>query len=346
MSDKEQALLSDQGGSHPGGATGTGEGVSVTERSSGLAAQPSGERAMLGAYGLAVASEIDLPELHPLPGAERHRPADLEVRRGALDETLPGGTRSDSYTQVTDRTCLYDFPAIGRFLVEDGGRIVVDQAPRARDSDMRAYLFGSVFGTLLHQRGLVPLHLSAVRTPRGVWAFTGHSGAGKSTMASMLHRLTGWPILCDDVAVLRPGDPAPILYAGISRLKLWDDAAARLGRSTDEMVRDVTRAGKFHLFAPDMFDDGPAPLSTLLHLERGAEVEVSARTGFDRFTGVMEAIYRPYFVGVFGDQVAVTRTCARVADRVEVMTLRRPWTEDGLSRSVEHIVDILATGTA
>lgn len=327
-------------------ATPVCEGVSVTERTSNPASPTLEGLAALQAYGLTVASGIDLPELRALPGANRHWPADLEVRRGALDPTLPGGIRIDSYMQAGDRVCLYDFPAIGRFLVEDGVQIVVDQAAQALDCDMRAYLFGSVFGTLLHQRGLVPLHLSAVRTPRGVWAFTGESGAGKSTMASMVHRRTGWPIVCDDVAVLRPDDAAPILYSGISRLKLWDDAAARLGRSTNEMVRDVTRAGKFHLFAPEMFDDGPAALAALVYLNPGEHVELSSLAGIERFTGVIEAIYRPYLVGLFGDQATIARTCARVANQIEVMKLRRPWTEEGLLRSVERIVALVAGRSA
>ncbi len=51
------------------------------------------------------------------------------------------------------------------------------------------------------------LHASAVITPVGVVLFSGPSRAGKSTMASLVSRHTGWPIMADDtVWVNKCGD--------------------------------------------------------------------------------------------------------------------------------------------
>jgi hypothetical protein len=48
------------------------------------------------------------------------------------------------------------------------------------------------------------LHASAVRTPRGVVAFCGDSGAGKSTIATGLSR-RGYPVWADDALLLEVG---------------------------------------------------------------------------------------------------------------------------------------------
>lgn len=80
--------------------------------------------------------------------------------------------------------------------------------------DVRQYLLGMSLGVLLYQRDWLPMHVSALHTPTGVWAFTGHSGAGKSTLGAWLHYTQGWPMISDDVAVIKPEDSQAYLYPG------------------------------------------------------------------------------------------------------------------------------------
>ena len=159
--------------------------------------------------------------------------------------------------RATRDACLYQFGDIARMLVERPDRITVEMLPGAVESDMRAYLFGTGFGTLVHMRGLIPLHIAAIKTPDGVVAFTGPSGAGKSTKVAELHFRHGWPIVCDDVAVLHPSDERPLLHAGVNRIKLWKDAVERFGIDPSRLTRDIMRHDKYHLHAPEMFVSDP-----------------------------------------------------------------------------------------
>ena len=70
-------------------------------------------------------------------------------------------------------------------------------------ADVRLFLLGSVWGALALQRGLLPLHASAVGRGRTVHAFTGPPGAGKSTLAAAL-AARGYPLFTDDML-----DPGP-----------------------------------------------------------------------------------------------------------------------------------------
>ena len=56
-------------------------------------------------------------------------------------------------------------------------------------------------------QGGIILHASAVVTPVGAALFAGSSGAGKSTIAALLAKCAGWPILADDATrvVFRDG---------------------------------------------------------------------------------------------------------------------------------------------
>ena len=51
---------------------------------------------------------------------------------------------------------------IAAFRVSNGNLIEIDRYLDATEEDIRLFLLGSAFGGLLHQRGLLPLHASAV----------------------------------------------------------------------------------------------------------------------------------------------------------------------------------------
>lgn len=289
-------------------------------------------------YGLSVCSDIELPELAPLD----HLPSDgvsqqVTVSEEILPKYLLGGRRISKEMTIADNSCLYAFPGTGRFLVEDGSKIWVDVDEGASKNAVRAFLYGSAFGTVLHQLGSIPLHISAVSTPSGLTAFTSDSGGGKSTMAGMLNMRTGWPVLTDDVAVLRSGDKGANVFAGILGLKLWQDAISMLELDEDRLTRDVMRHDKFHFHAPEIFTQKPARLRRIMLLKKGDVVRLSQVKGAEKLSIVMNSIYRPYLVGMFGDRNAVWSKCVEVSNEIDVYLLERPWNTDGLIGSADLI---------
>lgn len=270
-------------------------------------------------YGLAVASEFACPELSAItPAQAAARGLDtVHVLRAEGPLTLPDAQRHTDWMWVTPQAVLYDLPDIARLRVERPDRIRVAMRPGAPEADMRAYLFGLGFATLLHMRGLIPLHLSAIRTPEGVVAFTGPSGAGKSTRVAELHFRHGWPMICDDVAVLRPSDTRPLLHGGMHRIKLWRDSVERFGLDPERLVRDTSRHDKFHLHAPEMFVEAPCPLERLVEIADGGKV-LSEPTGARAFVLLMNAVYRPEVaLAVDPDCVARLAAClTRVAAQI------------------------------
>lgn len=266
-------------------------------------------------YGLAVESEFECPELTPVTPeqAATRGLARVEVRRARAPLALPGARREMPWMAVTPDSCLYEFDGIARMLVERPDRITVELAPGADTGDMRAYLFGHGFGTLVQMRGLIPLHIAAILTPEGVVAFTGPSGAGKSTRVAELHLRHGWPIICDDVAVLHPTDPEPLLHAGMNRIKLWRDALDRLGIAPEGLIRDLTREDKFHLIAPGMFVQHTLPLTRLVTL--GTEDQAQTR-GAAAFAALMNAVYKPELGALFGPRGGHFQQLAQLAERL------------------------------
>lgn len=276
-------------------------------------------------FGLSVASELDLPEAVPImPPLAAASPPDVYVEAGPVPLTLPGGSEPAPWLSIRGTTWLMRIPDIGRFLVENGRQIVVEKEHSVCDADMRVFLLGSALGALAHQRGLMPLHVSAVATPAGAIAFTGVSGAGKSTIAAQLNRRHRWPLICDDTAVVFDAGAQPYLRSGINTVRLWQDALQTLNLSSEGLKRDLTRFDKFHAIDSDRFTDSAIPIKQLVFLEWGEELKLKQVAGRHAYMIVMSAIYRPDFAPFCSNVAALTQTGLAVAAKIDVAILTRP----------------------
>src|ERR1700743_3642340 len=149
--------------------------------------------------GITLISELPLPEL-PLIQQQTATPHPVNVRLGAVPNHLPGAVELDPYCYATPTQYLLNIHGIARYLVNQGREIVIELDDTAPALDVRAYLLGSIFVVLCQQRGLLPLHASAIAGNSGVLAFLANSGQGKSTLAAHLAQ-RGFRVLADDVCL-------------------------------------------------------------------------------------------------------------------------------------------------
>ncbi|MDI5921822.1 hypothetical protein QLQ86_13570 [Halomonas sp. LR5S13] len=300
-------------------------------------------------YGLKIGSQLDLPELESLP--QETKP-DIRIQVGELADRLEGAEVSTPWLQCSSNRCQFLLDHIARYRVEQGSSIRVDRRLKlacgstTEESDLRVYLLGSALGALLHQRHWLPLHISAVQTPAGVWGFTGDSGAGKSTLAAWLHYRYGWKIVSDDVGVIKPQEARPTLYPGPPRLKLWKDTLKCLGIDCQGLDRDLTRTEKFHLNHHKGFTRQTEPLKALVMLERvppGEKASIEEAEGVEAFRIVMSALYLPEWGQRFDGPARLMRYGSDLAQRIQVYRYRRPWSlervDESLTPLIQHIHD-------
>lgn len=294
-------------------------------------------------YGMTVKSEFELPELVRLGVSEPNKVKfpDVEIGRGKVPKYLPGGETSSSWVQVRGRTCLLRFANIARFLVEDGRFITTQLHPNATMDDMRGFLLGSAVAAAAHQRGLVPIHVSAALSPDGAIAFTGESGAGKSTIAAHVNKMTGWRLISDDVSGLYRLKNEWQIESGIHTVKLWDDALGSLGSSSIGLRRDLNRFDKFHAIHKEKFATGRHPLLRLIQLNWGETFDLSAPPGRQAFQIALRSIYRPELARLCGNWSHVVQTVMSFAASMEIHSFTRPEArsvEDGAAASVDFLL--------
>jgi hypothetical protein len=225
------------------------------------------------AFGLSIRSDFLLPELMETKCGGR---AAVTIRSEAIQ---PGSK------------ALLEIEGVARYLVSGGTEIIVDPCPEADEVSIRLFLLGSVFGALLHQRGLLPLHASAIETPKGAVLFAGGSGNGKSALAAAFYT-RGYRVIADEICVADP-DCLP----AFPRLMLWPDILDQTGLWHAGVRPARPNLKKFHVPLEKGFASEPSPVHSIYILGRdnAREVSVTPVSGFNKVAELAEVIYRRRF---------------------------------------------------
>ena len=288
-------------------------------------------------HGLTVSSQIEL-------GLEDgNGPPDVIVLRDRVADRLEGAVASGVLYEAAPGAFRLGLEGVAKYLATGGNRIAVDVADGAEMSAVAVFLLGPVMAALLHQRGVVPLHASAIEMNRRAVAFTGHSGSGKSTLAAAFHR-AGYRVVADDVVAVRVGDAGrPLVSTAAPALKLWADSLDNLGIDGSGLAK--TRAGLDKSLLPleHAWNDKELPLHSVYVLEQssGREFELSDVEGQEKMELLLTHTYRRRFLEGLGNLPDHFRLSAAFANHVRMVRVVRPREGFELERLVALIGDDL-----
>lgn len=274
------------------------------------------------AFGLTIRSCLPLPELMAAPaGAE----PDIAIDYGEVPAELPGVVKRGVRYQTAPDALRLQVDGIATYLVQGGRSITIARDPAAEDDDVRLFLLASVLGALLHQRDDLVLHGSAIEWEGGAVGFLGHSGVGKSTLATAF-RQRGHAVLTDDLCVLRPAGDGPLLaYPGFPQAKLWLDSLQRLDIPVKGLRRIRNKLEKRAVPLGDRFSTTPLPVRALyvLRLHNKDELKLVPLNGAGKFRTVRDQTYRFGFMGI-EDRVDHFQHALRLAQQTPIAAAVRP----------------------
>jgi hypothetical protein len=188
------------------------------------------------AYGLAILSDVEIPELPPLRDLR-------DVGRNRVNLRILGPYRPiEKPTQWLNASAYADgtpwlstakieggyllrFPKLADFTIDAGGHEVacVEAADGVTEVTLRHLAIDHVMPRVLNLLGIESLHATAVAAPAGAAAFIGDAGTGKSTLAASFH-LAGLESFCDDCLVLREEAGRIMATPAYPGVRLWDDS--------------------------------------------------------------------------------------------------------------------------
>ena len=271
------------------------------------------------AFGLNIGSEIECG----FAVSDSSCP-DVNIRLGSVPEFLPCPTGEGVLYQCAPGKFLLKIDHVARYLVSDGYEILIQPAKNCDFDAVRLFLAGSVFGALLHQRGLFALHASAVVTPVGAMLFAGLSGSGKSTLAFALHR-KGYSVLTDEICAIDTRS-SPMVLPGYPFLLVWADALEDMGIDDSNLRPARARLGKFIFPLTHGFAREPVPVHTIYLLDvvnAGLSAPVPVK-GMEKFEALAENAYRPHILEQTTPDSELLPRIVSLAQAARIVRVNRP----------------------
>ncbi|MEH7076438.1 aldolase [Neobacillus drentensis] len=276
------------------------------------------------AFGFSVRSKISFPEL--LIVENNSDSIDIEIELKDLSNLWLELSDSKSTLVMNEMLVMFKVADTAIFLIEKGKRITVSPINQYKEDIIRLYLLGSCMGAVLMQRGILPLHGSAVAINGKAYAIIGDSGAGKSTLASaFLHK--GYQLLTDDViGIYFTKENEPMVIPSYPQQKLWQNSLDEFGINNRELRPIYQRETKFAIPIKNQFSSIPLPLSGLFELviTEKEDVELKQIEGLYRLQTLLIHTYRNLLIKNLGLTNWHFTNSTKIVNQINMYQLQRP----------------------
>jgi hypothetical protein len=248
----------------------------------------------------------------------------------------------DDYWQMNQNEFSMQVEGVANFYALNGKEIKYTPVDDASPESILLYLNGSVYGAILHQRHILPMHGSSFAiNGRGVM-LCGESGTGKSALTAAFSK-NDCNFLTDDVTPVVFKENNPHILALSDRIKLWNDTLEQLKLDKTGLKRISPETEKYY-FKIDKSIPGLVPLSIiyLLEIHGNQETIITESAGSERFSSLHNEIYRREFLnGMPENEKIYFSNLVDISNNVKIYRVKRPEkvkVSDLSSLLREHIV--------
>lgn len=278
------------------------------------------------AFGLNISSEIQLPEL-----IESEGEPDVYVKFGKTPLNIKKHRFHNERLQINENSLLLNIKHTAKYFIENGNSIIIEPYKDFSPINLRLFLLGSSMGAILYQRGLLPIHGSAVEKNGEAYIIVGKSGMGKSTLAAAM-RSIGFRIITDDVSAVYLDENSNIMVLpSYPQQKLWDDSTEMLGLQGNKVIRVIENKDKYAVKVKDDFVSKPIKLKGIYEISKYDDritnkenISISSILGVEKFKIVHKNIYRPKFCKGMNLTEMSFKLCTHIASKIKIAVIERP----------------------
>lgn len=211
---------------------------------------------------------------------------DVQIIFGRIRVKKASPTRYDFNIKVTPKAVFLIWQKEQLSIAVKSGKTIVIDAPAKIDGRLlRLCILGPALTTLLQQRGVLVLHGSAVEKSSKVYAFIGESGAGKSTIVSVLQR-KGCPLVTDNGMAISFEESKPMVLPGFPQVKLLPKTLKFLNEKAFKYM-SIEPGSKKKSVMLQKFSERPRPLKKIFLLKKGLKFSFKRLRANEALKGLM-----------------------------------------------------------
>lgn len=265
------------------------------------------------AYGLVIQSYLKLPELNP-----SHGKPDVLIDFGEVNFSETNHNISGTKIEISSDIIKLSWSEMGSFKLTEGHEITIDPMEDVSENIIREVLLGPVFAVLLHQRGNLVLHSSAVNMGNKTVAFLGYAGTGKSTLSVEMYK-RGHGLITDDILAINLEKDIPVTHPGFPMIKLKSDGLSEAIKDF-RIIEIDSNLDKNYYYLPNHFNTSPVLLETIYIIKRSDNVGIEELNLQKAFK---ELLPHSYCLSLFQKEEKTTNLfqCANIIENIKVKVL-------------------------
>ena len=267
-------------------------------------------------YGMKIETDLEFPQLVVAEDGEavdvQILRADFseEVRRKAEDKFYEMGSGYSYFSNTTCQMQIYDGKKLTYALTGDGW-----------PQYLQTYILGYGLSFLALQRGMLPIHCSALADDKGAVLIAGESGSGKSTITASFLK-NGYRLMADDMALVDGEN----VYPAFPYQKLCRNVALAEGYQLEELIYINEDKDKFLAPYRGEFPTNGEKIKgfILLRVVNGEQVVDAEIAGLGRFEVFAGNLFVRHLIGKEKYTPLIGQKCLEMASKVPVYAIGRP----------------------
>jgi hypothetical protein len=267
---------------------------------------------------------------------------DVFIMEGNVPEAIQNAVNKGVLFQSSETEFLLTVDRVARYYVHNGNEIVIQRTGEVPLSEISAFLIGTAFGALFHQRRQLPLHACTVLYENKCLLFAGMSGAGKSTLAAALIK-NGGTLIADDISVIDYSGEKPAVCPAFPVIKIWEDSLKHLGMTSNGLEPVRGELKKFYL-PITQFSQNYTAINHIfiLNTHNRPEMEVKPLQGVDKFRVLKKHTYLFRGIPKTGLEQNHFILSNRLATQVPVTILTRPNGDFNTNRLISKVSELIS----
>lgn len=269
--------------------------------------------------------------------------SDVSVHELKYTRKVKSPLYADTLWQINQNEFAMQVEGIGSFYACNGTEVEYSPTDGATLASIELYLNGSVYGAILHQRKILPLHGSSFKWHDKGILICGEAGSGKSSLTASFC-LEGAEFLTDDVTPILFNNGKPFIWALSDRIKLWNDTFQQLNIENNGFHSIDPETEKYYYpMDADKGEINEFDQIYIVGISNEQEVSFTELTGGSKFVTLRNEIYRyEYLQGMPDNESIYFKNIIDLCNRTRVFGITRP--ENimilDLMRSIEeHLTD-------